>query len=108
MSNARFPHMIVTMIDEAVSTDPMFSSCKSIYHGYTAAQIFFGTKACTIYLYGIEFKEGLPKVYKEFIRDHRAPSALRRDNAKAEHNELVKDINRKYVIKDQLTEPFLL
>ena len=35
---ARFPHMNVTRIDEAVSTDPMFSSCRSIYHEYTAAR----------------------------------------------------------------------
>ena len=32
----RNPHMNVTRIDEPVSTDPMFSNCKSMYHGYLA------------------------------------------------------------------------
>ncbi len=40
---ARFPHMNVSRIDEPVSTDPIFSNCRSIYHGYTAAQVFYGT-----------------------------------------------------------------
>jgi len=53
----RNPHMNVTRIDEPVSTDPMFSNCKSIYHGYLAAQIFFGTKSHTIFVYGIKSKD---------------------------------------------------
>ena len=103
---SRFPHMNVTRIDEPVSTDPMFSNCKSIFHGYMAAQIFYGTKSHTIFVYGIKSKGEFPKVYKDFIRDHGAPSALRRDNAKEEQSEIVKDIHREYMIKDQLTEPY--
>ena len=103
---ARFPHMNVTRIDGTVSTDPMFSSCRSIYHGYTAAQVFFGTKSHTIYVYGIKTKGEFPKVYRDFIREHGAPSALRRDNAKEEQSEIVKDINREFIIKDQFTEPY--
>lgn len=49
---SRFPHMNVSRIDELISTDPMFSNCKSIYHGFTAAQIFYGTKFHTIFVYG--------------------------------------------------------
>lgn len=37
----RFPHMNVIRIDEPVSTDPLFTNCKSMYHGYTATQDFF-------------------------------------------------------------------
>ena len=103
---SRFPHMNVTMIDEPIYTDPMFSNCKSIYHGHVAAQIFYGTKSHTIFLYGIKSKGEFPKVYKDFIREHGAPSALRRDNAKEEQSETVKDINREYMVKDQLTEPY--
>ena len=103
---ARFPHMNVIRIDEPVSTDPMFSNCKSIYHGYVAAQVFYGTKSHTIYIYGIKSKGEFPKVYRDFIRDHGAPSALRRDNAKEEQSEIVKDINREYMITDQYTEPY--
>ena len=45
-------------------------------------------------------------MYRDFIRDHGAPSALRRDNAKEEQSEAVKDINREFNIKDQFTEPY--
>src|SRR6476620_433775 len=101
----RNPHMNVTRIDEPVSTDPMFTNCRSIYHGYMAAQVFFGIKSHAIFLYGIKSKVEFPRVYRDFIRDQGAPSALRRDNAKEEQSELVKDINREFMIKDQNTEP---
>ena len=103
---SRFPHMNVTRIDEPISTDPMFSNCRSIYHGYMAAQIFYGTKSHTIFVYGIKSKGEFPRVYQDFIREHGAPSALRRDNAKEEQSEVVKEINREYMIKDQFTEPY--
>ena len=98
--------MNATRIDEAVSTNPMFSSCRSIYYGYTAAQVFFETKSHIIYVYGIKFEGEFPKVYRDFIRDHGAPSALKRDNAKEEQSEAVKDINKKFIIKGQFTEPY--
>ena len=103
---SRFPHMNVTRIDEPVSTDPMFANCKSIYHGYVAAQVFYGTRSHTVFVYGIKSKGEFPKVYRDFIRDQGAPSALRRDNAKEEQSEVVMEINREYMIKDQLTEPY--
>ena len=53
---ARFPHMNVTRIDEPISTDPMFSNCRSIFHDFLAAQIFYGTKSHTIFVYGIKTK----------------------------------------------------
>ncbi|HYX14539.1 MAG TPA: hypothetical protein VE944_09245, partial [Nostoc sp.] len=103
---ARNPHMNVTRIDETVSTDPLFANCKSISHGYTAAQIFFGIKSHTIFVYGIRSKAEFPNVYRDFIRAHGAPSALRRDNAQEEKGEQVIDINREYMIKDEYTEPY--
>ena len=103
---SRFPHMNVTRIDETVSTDPLIANCRSIFYEYEAAQVFYGTKSHTIYVYGIKAKGEFPRVYKDFIREHGAPSALRRDNAKEEQSEQVKDINREYMIKDQFTEPY--
>jgi len=64
---ARFPHMNVSRIDEPVSTDPIFSNCKSIYHGYTAAQVFYGVKSHTIFVYGVKSKGEFPTVYRDFI-----------------------------------------
>ncbi len=102
----RFPYLNVTRIDEVVSTDPLFANCRSIYHGYIGAQVFYGTKSHTIFVYGIKSKGEFPRTYRDFIRDHGAPSALRRDNAKEEQSEAVKDINREFIIKDQYTEPY--
>ena len=96
----RNPHTNVTRINEPVFTDPMFTNCRSIYHGYMAAQAFSGTKSYTIFIYGIKFKEEFPKIYKDFIRNQGAPSALRRDNAKEEQSERIKDINREFMVKN--------
>ena len=49
-----------------------------------AAQVFFGTKSHTNFIYGIKSKAEFSRVYRDFIRDQGAPSALRRDNAKEE------------------------
>ena len=87
---SRFPHMNVTRIDETVSTDPLFSNCKSIYHSYVAAQVFYGTKSHTIFIYGIKSKGEFSSNYSDYIRDHGTPSALRRDNAKEEQSEVVR------------------
>src|SRR5687768_10538461 len=89
----RFPHMNVTRINETVSLDPLYANCRSIYHGYTMAQIFFGTKSHTIYIYGIKSRAEFPNVYKDFTREHGVPSALRRDNAKEDQSEQMTDIN---------------
>lgn len=43
---------------------------------------------------------GFPKVYKEFIKEQGASSALRRSNAKEEQGEEVKEIKREFLIKD--------
>ena len=98
--------MNVSRIDEAVSTDPMFANCRSIYHDFTAAQVFYGTRSHTIFVFGIKTKGEFPKVYKEIIKEQGAPSALRRYNAREEQSEIVKDINREYMIKDHYTEPY--
>src|SRR5688500_491134 len=71
-----------------------------------AAHVFYGTKSHAIHVYRIKSKGEFPNAYRDYIRDHGAPSALRRDNAKKEQSEVIKDINREYMIKDQYTEPY--
>ena len=44
-------------------------------------------------------------VYLDFIRQHGIPSALRRDNAKSEMSQRVRQIHREVVIADQWAEP---
>ena len=98
--------MNVIRIGEAVSTDPLFLNFRSMYHGYTMAQVFYGTKSHIIFLYGMRSKAEFPRAYRDYIREHGAPSALRRDNAREEQSEIVQEINRKFIIKDQYTEPY--
>src|SRR5687767_5821931 len=87
----RFPHMNVTSIDETVSTDPLFANCKSLYKGYVAGQVFYGTNShIMVFIYGIKSKGEFSSNYSDYIRDHGTPSALRRDNAKEEQSEVVR------------------
>ena len=69
---ARNPHMNVTRVDETVSTDPLFSNCKSIWHGFTAAQIFFGTKSHTILSMGSSQEQNFQRYTKTSLelREH--------------------------------------
>ena len=97
--------MNVIRLDETFSTDPFFANVKSIHNGYVGAQVFYDTKSHSIFIYGFRRKGEFPKLYRDFIREHGAPSTLRRDNAREEQSEEVIDINRELLIKDQFTEP---
>eukprot|EP00978_Attheya_sp_CCMP212_P045646 scaffold354690_cov28-Attheya_sp.AAC.1 len=46
-------------------------------------------------IYGMRGKGEFEKTYLDFIRHEGAPRVLRRDNAKEENSEAVKNINRK-------------
>src|SRR5689334_23390430 len=91
---SRVPHLNISRIEETISTDPLFANVKSIYHGYTCAQVFFGLKSHMINVYGMRSKNNIPEVYRDFIREQGCPSALRRDNAREEQSEEVFKIHR--------------
>jgi hypothetical protein len=57
------------------------------------------------YVAGMKTESEFAEVYLDFIREYGIPSALRRDNAKSEMNQRVKDIHRDFIIADQLTDP---
>ena len=78
---SRTPHLNVHRLGEVVSTDTMFSNCRSIYDNYTCAQVFFGLTTHIINIYGMKTKGQFPDAYRDFIRDNGSPSILRRDNA---------------------------
>ena len=103
---SRAPHLNVFRIEETVSTDPLFSNVRSIHHGYTCAQVFFGLKSHMINVYGMKSKGSFPEAYRDFIREHGCPSALRRDNAREEQSEEILKIHRELFIKDEFTEPY--
>jgi hypothetical protein len=103
---SRIPHLNTYRLDETVSTDPIFSNRRSIYHGYTCAQAFFGLKSHVINVYGMKSKGQFPDIYSDFIREHGCPMALRRDNAKEEKSEAILKTNRHMFVKDQFSEPY--
>jgi hypothetical protein len=58
-----------------------------------------------LYVAGMKTESEFAEVYLDFIRKYGIPSALRRDNAKSEMSQRVKDIHRDLIIADQWTEP---
>ena len=102
---ARFKWANITRINETVSTDPLFANVRSVYHGYTGAQVYYGHTTHNINVYGIRSKGEFGKTYKDFIREHGAPKVLRRDNAGEENTMDVQEIQRNLLIKDEFIEP---
>ena len=91
---SRFSFLRSNKLEETVSTDWKFANCKSIGHGHTGMQVFFGLKSRCINVYGGKSKSEFPDLYRDFIRDHGAPSSLRRDNALEEQSQKVDAIHR--------------
>jgi hypothetical protein len=59
-----------------------------------------------INVYGMTAEREAPAAYKDFIRDEGAPTLLRRDNSKVQTGKAFTEINRRFAIKDGLTEPY--
>jgi hypothetical protein len=57
-----------------------------------------------LYVSGMKMESEFADVYLDFIRKYGIPSALRRDNAKSEMSQRVKDIHKDLIIADQWTE----
>jgi hypothetical protein len=59
-----------------------------------------------LYVAGMKTESESADVYLDFIKKCDIPSALRRENAKSEMSQSVKDIHRDLIIADQWTEPY--
>jgi hypothetical protein len=57
-----------------------------------------------LYVSGMKNESEFANVNLDFMRQCGIPSALRRDNAKSEMSQSVKDIHRDLIIADQWTE----
>jgi hypothetical protein len=90
------------MLNEVIATDTYFANEKSI-EGYHCAHIFFGMTSKMLYVAGMKIGS-VADVYLDIIRKYGIPSALRRNNAKSEMSQRVKDIHRDLFIADQWTE----
>jgi hypothetical protein len=64
----------------------------------------FGMTSKMLYIAGMKTESEFSDMYLDFIRKYDIPYALRRDNAKSEMNQRVKDIHRDLIIADQWTE----
>ena len=101
---SRFPFLNRRRLRETVATDTYFANRVGI-GGITCAQVFFGLQSHMINVNPMRSENQFPEAYEDFIREEGCPSVLRRDNAGAETSHKVTDINRKYLIGDQYTEP---
>jgi hypothetical protein len=90
-------------LNEVIATDTYFANEKSI-EGYHCAQVFFGMTSKMLYVAVMKTESEVADIYLDFIRKYGIPSALRRDNAKSEMIQRVKDIHRDLIIPDQWTE----
>jgi hypothetical protein len=90
-------------LNEVISTDTYFANEKSI-KGYDCAQVIFGMTSKMLYVAGIKTESEFADVYLDFIRKYGILSALRRNNAKSEMSQRVKEIHRDLIIADQWTE----
>ena len=101
---SRFQMLRWPRLNEVVATDTYFSSVKSI-EGYYCSQVFYGLTSKKLHIEGMSTESHFPDAYMDFIRKNGIPHTLRRDNAKAERSERIKEIHRDLIIADQWTEP---
>jgi hypothetical protein len=90
--------------NEVIAIDTYFANEKSI-EGYHCTQVFFRMTSKMLCVAGMKTESEFADVYLDLIRKYGIPSALRRDNAKSEMSQRVKDIHRDLIIADQWTEP---
>ena len=101
---ARFPGLNRNRLREKVATDTYFAGITA-YGGDTCAQVFFGISSHMINVYGMKSEHEAPNAYRDFLREEGAPLILKRDNSKVQKNAIFTELNRKYLIGDQFTEP---
>eukprot|EP00978_Attheya_sp_CCMP212_P025515 scaffold82211_cov29-Attheya_sp.AAC.1 len=106
MGQNDYPHPHASALE---STEPMLQCQTPIFSSYrdvsgaTCGQVFFGMSSKVFNIYGMRGKGEFPETYLDFIRYEGAPRVLRRDNAKEENSEEVKNINRKYIIAQSIS-----
>jgi hypothetical protein len=61
---------------------------------------FLGMTSNSLFVTGMKTESEFPDVYVDFIRQNGIPSALRRDNAKCEMSQRIKQIHRDLIIAD--------
>jgi transposase InsO family protein len=101
---SRFPILNRHRLHETFCTDTWFSSTTAI-HGYTCAQIFYGTTSRYISCYPMHKEADGPNILEDFVRNDGAPFTLKSDNSQMQSSDAWMDICRKYNIRQSFTEP---
>jgi hypothetical protein len=99
---SRFQMLRHKKLNEVIATDTYFANEKSI-QGYHCAQVFFEMTSKMMYVAGMKTESEFADVYLDFIRKYGIPSAFRRDHAKSEMSQRIKDIHRDLIIQDYLS-----
>jgi hypothetical protein len=87
---SRFQKIRHKRLNEVIATGTYFAIEKSI-EVYHCAQVFFGMTSKMLYVAGMKTESEFADAYLDFIRKYGIPSALRRDNAKSEMSQRVKE-----------------
>jgi hypothetical protein len=101
---SRFQMLRHKHLNEVIATDTYFA-CERSIEGYYCAQVFFGMTSKSLFVTVMKAESEFPDVYLDLIRQNGIPSAIRRDNAKFEMSQRVRQIHCDLVIADQWTEP---
>ena len=101
---SRFPQLNRIRLRETVATDTYFANARGVT-GSTCAQVYYGLLSHMINVYGMRREGEAPDTYLDFIRKEGAPNILRSDNAQVQIGKRFTNINRKFIIDDQRTEP---
>src|SRR6476620_714702 len=108
---SRFPAMNVRRLNEAVSTDPIFSDVPagndgiSGHAGCTMAQVFMGKDSLYTKIYPMHKESEMPQVFEDFVREVGAPTVLITDNSKVQLGKAAKTLLRFYAVGDYQSEP---
>ncbi|MEM7375684.1 MAG: hypothetical protein AAF587_44235, partial [Bacteroidota bacterium] len=101
---SRFAWMNRFRLNEKVSTDTIFANCRSV-GGSTCAQVYYGMTSQVITVHGMRSEAEFPNSYSDFLRSEGIPTILRRDFGSAQRSRAVQDIQRRYTIGDEFSEP---
>jgi len=104
---ARFPQLNRPHLREKVATDTFFANCQGGVTGATCAEIFYGLTSHMINVYGMPSESHAPGAYNDFLREHGAPTVLRRDNSRVQTGLKFRELlKRTYLVADEYTEPY--
>jgi Reverse transcriptase (RNA-dependent DNA polymerase) len=103
---SRFANLRMNRLKEVVAMDTFFANTPSYQHGYTMAQVFYGTSSHMINVYGLRRRENVKSAILDFLRDEGAPWAFRMDGGREQSSREVDEVLRDLHVKIEMSEPY--